>query len=129
MPQKANPIDTEVIIGMSSDPGFGPMMMVGMGGIFVEVYKDVAFRLVPLTRIDALDMIGEIRAQPLLKGARNRPVLDRAELAEVCLRISDLVEACPDIEELDLNPLVITTGGLVAIDARVIVGDAPAAQH
>lgn len=120
---------TEVIIGMSRDPGFGPMMMVGMGGIFVEVYKDVAFRLVPLTRIDALDMIGEIRAQQLLNGARNRPVLDRAELAEVCLRISDLVEACPDIEELDLNPLVITTGGLVAIDARVIVGDAPAAQH
>ena len=120
---------TEVIIGMSRDPGFGPMMMVGMGGIFVEVYKDVAFRLVPLTRRDALDMIGEIRAQPLLNGARNRPVLDRGELAEICVRISDLVERCPDISELDLNPLVITTKGLVAIDARVIVGDAPAAHH
>jgi acetyl coenzyme A synthetase (ADP forming)-like protein len=117
---------TEVIIGMSRDPGFGPMLMVGMGGIFVEVYKDVAFRLVPLSRRDALDMIGEIRAQPLLDGARKRPVLDRAEMAEITLRISELVMACPAIRELDLNPLVITEGGLVAIDARVIVGEVPA---
>jgi len=122
---------TEVIVGMSRDPNFGPLMMVGMGGVFVEVYKDVSFRLLPLTRRDALDMIGEIQAQPLLDGARNRPVLDRGELAEVLLRISDLVQATDDIAELDLNPLVITTGGLVAIDARVIVdtGEAPAAHH
>src|SRR5690606_39174936 len=98
---------TEIIVGMSRDPQFGPMMMVGMGGVFVEVYKDVAFRLVPMTRRHALDMIAEIRAQPLLDGARKRPVLDRAELAEVLLRISNLVEACPEIRELDLNPLVI----------------------
>lgn len=113
---------TEIIVGMSRDPSFGPLLMVGMGGIFVEVYKDVTFRLVPLTRRDALDMIGEIRAQPLLDGARNQPVLDRAELAELLIRISDLVEACPAITELDVNPLVITDHGLVAIDARVIVG-------
>jgi len=120
---------TEVIVGMSRDPGFGPMMMVGMGGIFVEVYKDVAFRLVPMSRRDALDMIDEIRAQPLLDGARNRPVLDRDELAGLVVRISNLVEASPDITELDLNPLVITERGLVAIDARVIVGEPPAAHH
>jgi acetate---CoA ligase (ADP-forming) len=113
---------TEIIVGMSRDASFGPMLMVGMGGIFVEVYKDVAFRLVPLNRTDALEMIGEIRAQPLLNGARKRPVLDRGELAEVLIRISDLVDACPQIHELDLNPLVITPKGLVAIDARVIVG-------
>ncbi len=113
---------TEIIVGMSRDPSFGPMLMVGMGGVFVEVYKDVTFRLVPLTRRDALDMIDEIRAQPLLNGARKRPVLDRAELAEVLLRISELVCSCPEIRELDLNPLVITDKGLVAIDARVIVG-------
>lgn len=111
---------TEIIVGMSRDPDFGPLMMVGMGGVFVEVYKDVTFRLVPLTRADAHDMIAEIRAQPLLDGARGRPLLDRAELAEILLRVSDLVEAIPEIEELDLNPLVITPGGLVAIDARVI---------
>jgi acetyltransferase len=116
---------TEVIVGMSRDPDFGPMLMVGMGGVFVEVYKDVAFRLVPLGRRDALDMIGEIRAQPLLDGARGRPRLDRAELAEILLRVSALVEAAPEIEELDLNPLVITDGGLVAIDARVVVGPGP----
>jgi acetyltransferase len=103
-------------------------MMVGMGGIFVEVYKDVAFRLVPMTRRDALEMIDQIQAQPLLDGARSRPVLDRGELAELLIRISALVEACPDTTELDLNPLVITERGLVAIDARVIVGEVPASH-
>jgi len=106
---------------MSRDPDFGPLLMVGMGGVFVEVYEDVAFRLVPLTRRDALDMIDEVRAQPLLDGARGRPVLDRAELAEILIRVSELVQAAPEIEELDLNPLVITEDGLVAIDARVVV--------
>lgn len=111
---------TEVIVGMSRDPDFGPLLMVGMGGVFVEVYEDVTFRLLPLTRRDALDMISEIRAQPLLDGARGRPVLDRGELAEVLLRVSALVQATPEIEEIDLNPLVITHDGLVAIDARVV---------
>jgi acetyltransferase len=111
---------TEIIVGMSRDPGFGPLMMVGIGGIFVEVYKDVAFRLIPLSRTDALEMLAEIKAQPLLDGARNRPALDRGELAEVLLWVSRLVEAVPAIAELDINPLVITRTGLVAIDARVI---------
>jgi acetyl coenzyme A synthetase (ADP forming)-like protein len=115
---------TEIIVGMSRDPDFGPLLMVGMGGVFVEVYKDVAFRLVPLTRRDALDMIDEIQAQPLLDGARGRPTLDRAELAEILVRVSDLVAASPEIEEIDLNPLVITHDGLVAIDARVIAREA-----
>ena len=115
---------TEVIVGMSRDPGFGPLLMVGMGGIFVEVYKDVVFRLIPLSRRDALEMIGEIRAQPLLDGARKRPVLDRDELAEVLIRVSHLVDAVPEIAELDINPLVITADrGLVAIDARVIADE------
>jgi len=112
---------TEIIVGMSRDPDFGPLLMVGMGGVFVEVYKDVAFRLVPLTHRDALDMIDEIRAQPLLDGARNRPVLDRGELAEAIIRISNLVTAHPEIVEVDVNPLVITNDGLVCIDARVII--------
>jgi acyl-CoA synthetase (NDP forming) len=111
---------TEIVIGMSRDPDFGPLLMVGMGGVFVEIYQDVAFRLVPVSRADAHDMIAQIRAQPLLDGARGRPVLDRGELAEILLRVSELVDAVPEIEELDLNPLVITPAGLVAIDARVI---------
>lgn len=115
---------TEIIVGMSQDQDFGSLIMVGMGGVFVEVYKDVAFRLVPLTRRDALDMIAEIHAQPLLDGARGRPVLDRGELVEILMRVSALVEATPDIEELDLNPLVITESGLMAIDARVVVRQA-----
>lgn len=111
---------TEVIVGVSRDPDFGPLLMVGMGGIFVEVYEDVAFRLVPLSRRDALEMIGEIQAQPLLDGARGRPKLRREELAEILLRVSELVESVPEIREIDVNPLVITPEGLVAIDARVI---------
>lgn len=111
---------TEVIVGASRDPAFGPLIMVGMGGIFVEVYKDVAFGVAPLSRRDALDMIDRIQAQPLLDGARQRPVLDRAELAEVLLRVSNLMEALPEVAELDVNPLVITPRGLVAIDARVV---------
>jgi acetyltransferase len=112
---------TEIIVGMSRDPSFGPLMMVGMGGIFVEVYKDVSFGLLPLSREDSLAMIDGIKAQALLDGARGRPKLDRGELAEILVRIGNLVEAVPDIEELDLNPLVITEKGLVAIDARVIL--------
>ncbi|RMG10382.1 MAG: CoA-binding protein, partial [Deltaproteobacteria bacterium] len=117
---------TEIIVGTSRDPGFGPLLMVGMGGVFVEVYKDVAFRLIPLTREDAREMIGEIRAQPLLDGARGRPVLDRGELAELLLRVSELVGRFPEIRELDINPLVLTKEGLVAIDARVILEEAGA---
>jgi len=113
---------TEIIVGMSRDPDFGPLLMVGMGGVFVEVYQDVAFRLVPLSRLDARAMIDEIEAQPLLDGARGRPRLDRSELAEILLRVSALIEAAPEIAELDINPLVITEEGLVAIDARVILG-------
>ncbi|HBP21165.1 MAG TPA: acyl-CoA synthetase, partial [Planctomycetes bacterium] len=121
---------TELIVGMSRDPGFGPLFMVGMGGVFVEVYKDVAFRLAPFSRRDALDMIGEIEAQPLLDGARSRPVLDRGELVEVLLRVSALVEAFPEIRELDVNPLVITADrGLVCIDARVIAGEGEVVAH
>jgi acetyltransferase len=116
---------TEIIVGVSRDPGFGPLLMVGMGGVFVEVYKDVAFRLLPLERADALEMIDEIRAQPLLDGARGRPRLDREELAEILLRISALVQAVPDIREIDVNPLVITERGLVSIDARVVLDGAP----
>ncbi len=112
---------TEIIVGMSRDPDFGPLLMVGLGGVFVEVFGDVAFRLLPLGRRDALDMIGEIKAQALFEGARKLPKLDRAELAEVLVRISALVEALPEIGELDLNPLVLTAEGLVAIDARVVL--------
>ncbi|MDX1632268.1 MAG: acetate--CoA ligase family protein, partial [Thermoanaerobaculia bacterium] len=112
---------TEIIVGVSRDPDFGPLLMVGMGGIFVEVYEDVAFRLVPLSRRDALEMVGEIEAQPLLDGARGRPKLRRGELAEILIRVSELVGAVPEIREIDVNPLVITEDGLVAIDARVIV--------
>ena len=78
---------------MSRDPDFGALLMVGMGGVFVEVYKDVAFRLVPVSARDVFDMIGEIRAQPLLDGARKRPVLDRAELTRFTAMLRERLAA------------------------------------
>ncbi len=112
----------ELIVGARRDPDFGPLLMVGMGGVFVEVYRDVAFRLVPLSHHEALAMIGEIRAQALLNGVRGFPRVDRDALAAVLVRIGGLVTALPEIAELEINPLVMTaTQGLVAIDARVIV--------
>jgi acetyl coenzyme A synthetase (ADP forming)-like protein len=112
---------TEIIVGVFHDDGFGPLLMVGMGGVFVEVYRDVSFRLLPIERKSALAMMDEIKAQALLDGARGRPMLDREELAEVLVRISRLVEELPEVAEIDVNPLVLTERGLIAIDARVIV--------
>ncbi|TJY64982.1 hypothetical protein E4T66_01800 [Sinimarinibacterium sp. CAU 1509] len=113
---------TELIVGARRDHDFGPLLIVGIGGVFVEVYRDVAFRLVPLSHQDALAMIGEIRAQALLNGIRGFPRVDRDALAAVLVRLAELVTVLPEIAELEINPLVMTaTQGLVAIDARVIL--------
>ena len=111
----------EVILGMSKDPQFGPLLMFGLGGIMVEVLKDVAFRLVPLTRRDARDMLREIKAYPLLEGYRGQEPADIATLEETLLKLSDFIERYPEIKELDLNPIFAYKDGLVAVDARVIL--------
>jgi acyl-CoA synthetase (NDP forming) len=112
---------TEVIIGMTRDPQFGPMLMFGLGGIFVEVLRDVSFRIVPLTRLDAGDMISEIKGFPLLKGFRGSPPVDTGALAEVLVRLSDFIALHPEIEELDINPLFAGQDGVVAADARMVL--------
>jgi acetyl coenzyme A synthetase (ADP forming)-like protein len=113
---------TELIVGARRDPDFGALLMVGVGGVLVEVYRDVAFRLAPLSHAEALAMLGEIRAQALLDGVRGLPPVDRDALAAVLVRLGALVEALPEIVEVEINPLVMSaTQGLVAIDARVIV--------
>ncbi len=112
----------EVIIGMSKDAQFGPVIMFGLGGILVEILKDVSFRIVPLTGRDAREMIKEIKGHPLLEGYRGQEPVDIANLEELILKVSDFVEQHPEIDEIDLNPVFAYSDGAVAVDARVILG-------
>ncbi len=111
----------EVIIGMSKDPQFGPVLMFGLGGILVEVLKDVSFRIVPLNERDAREMVREIKAYPVLEGFRGREPGDIAFLEETLLKVSRFVESTPEIKELDLNPIIVYREGGVAVDARIVL--------
>lgn len=119
--QKMAPAGTEVIVGMSKDPQFGPVLMFGLGGIFVEVLKDVAFRIVPLEARDARQMVREIKGFPVLEGVRGQPPADLAALEGLILKLSQFVEAHPEIEELDLNPVFAYADGVIAVDARIVI--------
>jgi acyl-CoA synthetase (NDP forming) len=111
----------EVIMGMSKDEQFGPVLMFGLGGVFVEVLKDVAFRIVPLVRRDASQMIREIKGYPLLEGYRGQEPANVPVLEDLLLKLSDFVDRTPEIKELDLNPIFAYKDGAVAVDARVIL--------
>ncbi len=111
----------EVIIGMSKDPQFGPVLMFGLGGIFVEILKDVSFRIVPLIRRDARDMIREIKGYPVLEGYRGQEPANIPLLEDILLKVSDFVDNTPQIKEMDLNPLFAYSQGAVAVDARIIL--------
>jgi acyl-CoA synthetase (NDP forming) len=106
---------------MSKDPQFGPVLMFGLGGIFVEVLKDVAFRIVPLEARDARQMVREIKGFPVLEGVRGQPPADLASLEGLILKLSEFVEAHPEIEELDLNPVFAYADGVIAVDARIVI--------
>jgi len=121
--QKMARTGVEVIIGMSKDAQFGPVIMFGLGGILVEVLKDVSFRIVPLAKRDAREMIKEIKGYPLLEGYRGQEPVDVANLEELILKVSDFVEQHPEIDEIDLNPIFAYSDGAVAVDARVILGE------
>ena len=112
----------EMIIGVTRDPQFGPVMMFGLGGIFVEVLKDVVFRSLPLTAIDAAEMLDEIKANAILGGVRGAPPVDRKALVDLMLRISQVCLAHPEIAELDLNPILGYADGYALVDARMILG-------
>jgi len=112
---------TEVIVGTSKDPQFGPVIMFGLGGIFVEVLKDVSFRIVPVSQRDAQEMIKEIKGYPLLQGVRGKESSDIPALVEMILKISNLVEEYPQIKELELNPIFAYRDGALAVDARIIL--------
>ncbi len=111
----------EIIIGMTIDPQFGPVIMFGLGGIFVEVLKDVSFRLVPVAPIDAREMIQEIRGKALLEGYRGQPPVNLPALEKLIVKVSGFIEKNPDVKELDLNPLIATDKGIVAVDARMVL--------
>lgn len=111
----------EVILGVTQDPQFGPVLMFGMGGILVEIFKDVSFRLIPLNKGDAMDMIYSIKALPLLKGYRGKPGADIELLADMLVSISELVAQNSVIREIDMNPVIFYPRGAAVVDARMVV--------
>lgn len=113
----------EVFIGMTEDPDFGPLLVYGLGGIYVELLEDVAFRLHPLTDVDAVEMMNQIKGAKLLEGYRNQPKGDTDAVVQLLLRVSRLVGAIPEIVELDLNPVMVLEPGrgVRAVDARIRV--------
>jgi acyl-CoA synthetase (NDP forming) len=113
----------EVIVGMTTDPQFGPVMMFGLGGVWVEALKDVSFKIVPLTKHDARSAIREIRAARLLDGFRGSEPVDTSALEDILLRVSEFVAKTPDVKEMDLNPIFAYPDGAIAVDARVILGE------
>ena len=113
----------EIIIGMSRDPQFGPVIMFGLGGIYVEVLKDVTFRIAPVSVQEAQEMISEIRSYHLLQGVRGERASDVEAIVDCILRISQLVTDFPEIVELDINPLLVREAGAgaVAVDMRLVL--------
>ncbi len=111
----------EVIVGMSKDPQFGPVLMFGLGGILVEVLKDVSFRIVPVTARDAKAMIREIKGYPVLEGYRGQEPASIPALEKLIVKVSQFVEKNPQIRELDLNPIFAYPDKAVAVDARIIL--------
>lgn len=110
----------ETIVGLKKDAQFGHAIMFGLGGIFVEVYKDVTFRVVPIDKNEALRMISEIKGYPILKGMRGKPSADLDAIAEVLVSVSEIAQK-EKIIELDINPLIVSERGAVAVDARAMV--------
>ena len=111
----------EIIIGMFKDAQFGPVIMFGLGGIFVEVLKDVSFRIVPIARRDAAEMIKEIKGYPLLLGYRGHEPAHLPSLEDILLKVSDFVERTPEIKEIDLNPVFAYKDAAIAVDARIVL--------
>ena len=115
----------EVIAGTTQDPTFGPLVLYGSGGILVDLLQDVTFRLSPLTDVDAARMLEDVRGKALLRGYRGAPPMDEGALRELLLRVSALSEACPEIREMDLNPVTVLARGVRVLDARIRVGRPP----
>ena len=119
------PAGQEIVIGGLRDPQFGPLVMVGLGGIFVEVLADVSFRICPITRLDAEEMLDDLKGAAILAGARGRKPVSRAAIIDVLLKVGGeaglLMQHADDITEADINPLIVSEFAAVAVDARFIL--------
>ena len=119
------PAGQEIVVGSVRDLDFGPMVMVGLGGIFVEVLADVAFRICPITRLDAEEMLAELKGAAIFEGARGRKSVSRDAIVDVLLKIGGddglLMRHADDFAEADINPLIVSETGAVAVDARFIL--------
>jgi acyl-CoA synthetase (NDP forming) len=121
----------EVIIGVNRDPQFGPLLMFGLGGIYVEVLQDVTFRIAPVSRQEATEMIDEIRSYHLLRGVRGEKPADLKAIIDTILRVSQLVTDFPEIVEMDINPLTVYDEGrgAVAVDMRFVLKEKESKQE
>jgi acetyl-CoA synthetase (ADP-forming) len=119
--QEMAPKGTEIIVGSTLDPTFGPTLMFGLGGIFVEILKDVSFRVAPITKEDASEMIQEIRAAKILEGARGMPPCHKPTLIDILFKTSKMLMECPEIKELDMNPILAYPDSACIVDARIIM--------
>jgi acyl-CoA synthetase (NDP forming) len=108
-----------MVVGVSTDPTFGPILMAGMGGTLVELLKDVAVRIHPLTDVDVHDMLTSLRGYPLLTGYRGSDPVDVDAFKGLLFRLSAMVEVMPEISEMDLNPVFVRRRGVAAVDARI----------
>jgi len=121
--QKMATPGVEVIIGMSKDAQFGPVLMFGLGGVWVEILEDFSLRVIPVTRRDVREMIKEIKGYKMLTGYRGMPPVDEAKLEDMLLSVADFVTKYPVVKELDLNPVIADSEGAIAVDARIVLED------
>jgi len=111
----------EIIIGAKKDPVFGPIVMFGIGGIFAEILKDISFRLAPITKTEAREMIKEIKGYKILKGYRGQKSVNLPKLEEILLSLSDLISKENKIKEVDLNPVIVDSKKAIVVDAKIII--------
>jgi acyl-CoA synthetase (NDP forming) len=119
--QKQIPDATHLIVGGLHDEQFGPVVMFGMGGVLVELFKDVSFRIAPVTELEALEMIREIKAYPVLSGFRGAKAVDIKQVVKTVIIISELISNMSTIKEVELNPLLVYEKNVMAVDAKVIL--------
>jgi acyl-CoA synthetase (NDP forming) len=120
--EKMMPPSTEMIVGGIRDRQFGPSIMFGIGGIFAEIYDDVAFRVAPIDKIDASNLIHELKGHKILEGARGKPPADLDSIISILINVSDLMIEHDAINQLDLNPVIAYSDSVCAVDSRIIIG-------
>lgn len=119
------PPGVQTVVGIAADPQFGPLVVFGLGGVFTDLLDDRALRLVPLTDLDAADLVRGVRAAPLLVGYRGAPAVDVAAVEDLLLRVGRLAEDLLEVAELDLNPVIARADGVLAVDAKVRLAPPP----